>query len=119
MRVALLMCLLIFGSEAAADTVQDLLPDCRQVLGDGPVLDEFRTGVCLGLVAGASQVLAFNCSERLRGVEIDPRLTAALPPTHGAGAQAFVNWAMDNPQSWGMDGTLGIMSSLVATFPCQ
>lgn len=119
MKILALVLLLALGSKASAVTVQELLPECRQIISDGPVTDYFAAGRCLGLIAGTSQVMAFNCSERQNGVGINPRLAAVLPPSHGAGAQAFVNWATDNPQAWGMDGTLGVMSALAATFPCE
>ena len=75
---------------------------------------------CLGLAAGASQVLYYNCELwRAAGRPKIDGLRAELPMTFGAGAQAFANWAAANPDKWSLHYNDGMIFALMEAFPCR
>jgi hypothetical protein len=101
---------------AESRTVQQLFSECEAGMNnEGSV---FNYGYCLGAVAGVSQVMAANCD----GGKSEPSLawlSASLPPSHGAGVQAFVNWAEAHPEQWGAYELTGVILAIRQTFPCK
>lgn len=95
--------------------VQRLLDDCEQYT-------EERGGgggfYCLGMVAGAIEVLRLNCESAKEGLNPAPGLRSGPVPSIGAGAQAFVNWARAHPENWGTYEVWGMMMALTEAFPC-
>lgn len=102
-------------SQSRSGTVQEPLDDCED-------FTENRGGggafYCLGMVAGAHEVLRLNCNSVEYESNPTPSLRSGPIPTIGAGAQAFVNWARDHPQNWSTPQVWGMTMALTEAFPC-
>lgn len=120
---AIAACFVLVGQARAQTepeaTVQYLLQSCQGAMGARANVSGLDAGFCFGVVAGAAHVLAMNCSAYRAGALTLPRLAAEFPPTWGAGAQAFINWAEAKPERWGDFGTTGMFEALTESFPCE
>lgn len=109
------------ASQSYAQTVGELLHGCEDVLkprGERNSTLHSDGVMCLGIAAGVSQVLWFNCSSRTEGNYPHDTLVAAMPPSRTAALQAFVNWSKENPGMWGFQAELGFIEALPTYFPC-
>lgn len=99
-----------------ARSVQEVLDDCKS--DEHPSPASLGYGFCLGVAAGVSQVMVFNCALLKEAGGGDSSLASGQPPSVGAAVQAFINWAESHPESWGTDGIVGMMLAQKQTFPC-
>lgn len=122
MRIMLSVALIGLGTTAAqSQTVQEMLPGCSAGAGmDNSVNDKTYNDAqyCLGVMLGTMQLMSFNCSANEAGFSTPPLLQAEMPPNTGAAAQAFVNWARENPQAWGDLFISGAILAIRDAFPC-
>ncbi|WP_141117877.1 hypothetical protein [Leisingera sp. JC1] len=112
----------LVATEGHSQTVGDLLNGCEDVLKPAGARNSelYSDGVmCLGLAAGVSQVMWFNCSSRREGSVPHGSLVAAMPPSRTAALQAFVNWGRANPGMWDFEAELGFIEALPMNFPCK
>ena len=103
-------------AQAQPLTVGEMLPHCEGALGDGP--HHTMNGYCTGTIYGMGVVMTINCQER-RGDGAPRFMTMQTFPSAGAGTQAFVNWARNNPNEWQSRFSWGIANALSETWPCQ
>jgi len=101
--------------------VQDMLPGCNAAAtmdqsADNKTFND--ASFCLGLMLGTMQLMSFNCSAIEAGFSTPPQLRAEMPPSTGAAAQAFVNWAKENPQAWDNHFVSGAIHAIREAFPC-
>lgn len=102
-------------------TTGDFYNACKPVAGtqsftlQGQAL--FRAGYCLGMIEALQFNLGTNClfgyeDKILRQADVKYRSLSAL-------AQAFVNYARDNPQDWQLTGVAGMTKAFEEYFPCK
>ena len=75
--------------------------------------DYYRAGRCGGAIQAMMVAMHFNCK---RGVSV--RSNALTVTSPAALAQAFVNYARDNPQEWQDPSYFGIGRAAAEYFPC-
>lgn len=101
-----------------ADTVQEGRTACRNFVNinaDMSGVELANAGKCAGMADGTIQVMVYNCS--LGANPLLPK--AAPPPSVGAAAQAFLNWADAHPELWGERFADGMIAAAMETFPCE
>ena len=99
------------------ETVQSMIEFCELALEDDT--PSIRAALCVGTAGGVFSVMNTNCELTRQGYDVPEFLTAEGMPTRLAGAQAFVNYARDNPDIWGMSFYLGMIEAISDSFPCS
>jgi hypothetical protein len=105
-------------AEEEYNKVQALLTDCLSALNSQP------RRYCVAYVGGVADLMAANGSI-LTGTGLDSAplkmisTCLASPPTYGAYAKAFVNWAQAHPEHWQAPRTFGVAQALSTTWPCR
>ena len=99
-------------------TTGELYTACLKVEGNKTMYDEdlFYGGYCMGVIQGWRWDLAMNCMFEPANPLIsraDVRDVSLL-----ALAQAFINYAKENPQDWDMPHLGGLTKAFEKYFPC-
>ena len=101
------------------DTTGDLYTACLKVEGnkfmDGE--DMFYGGYCMGVITAWRWNLAMNCvfeADNPFASKADVRDASLM-----ALAQAFINYAKDNPQDWDKSQIGGLTLAFEKYFPCE
>lgn len=105
------------AAHTQALTVEEMLPHCETALGEGR--KHVMNGWCMGTIEGLGVVMTVNCAEG--GVRGDLPYSLSMQdfPSVEAGAQAFVNWARNNPARWRERFSWGAAMALSENWPCQ
>ena len=118
-------CLLMITTPTFADgvppqTTGELYSACLPIAGrnsfnlsDMPL---FNAGYCLGITHARSSEMGMNCWAEDKD---HPLRAATLGVSPAALIQAFVNYARDNPQDWGMPMLGGLAQAFKLYFPCR
>lgn len=104
--------------------VEDLLQACAADPNDAATYADagktLNLGYCVGIIAGVKDITAANCWALRAGEGGSKSLSAdTLGVSRNAAIQAFKNWAEANPQQWNVYASLGVMTAMRETFPCN
>lgn len=99
-------------------TVGELYTACLKVEGNKPMYGEdmFYGGYCLGIIQGWRRELEMNCVFERNNPLVNKADVLDASPI--ALAQAFINYAKDNPQAWDRPGLGGLTAAFQEYFPC-
>ena len=97
---------------AGKQDVQQLYGECK----DTDVEEVF----CIGYITGLAEQMRTNgfLLKQTGQEDARHRLSICTDASYGAMIQAFVRWAENHPEDWGMPRQLGVMYALRETWPC-
>jgi len=103
-----------FAENSPEQNVQSLYYECKAPIGSP------EYGICLGYIAGASDLLRFlYVYKQLHPEDANNPFQLCETPSYGALVQAFTKWAENNPREWSKNRLTGVMLSITANWPCR
>jgi hypothetical protein len=105
------------GSDTPKANIQELYEMCKESTGSPPQT------FCLGYIGGVGEFMQLNGSIKSSLSDAQWSAIANLAirdhPTYGAMVQAFMNWAAEHPEKWGMGRAAATVIALRDAWPCH
>jgi hypothetical protein len=114
-QVTFLFCIAAVSPAKAGDNVQTFLQKCTSQTNATDI------SYCYGRVTGIFETMGLNGASFSHQFNPLKTLTVCVdpPPSYGAEVQAFINWANNHPEKWGMPDSVGVAGAMSETWPCQ